>query len=77
MEFLKKELEGLPATVQETVLAALEQAVRELVGRMQLDTADLSRVCGKIYGIMVFVQRFRKVLDEQEGQATAGPTSER
>ena len=70
-DFLRDELEGLPDTIQDAALKQVESAVREIAGRFAIHDDTLTdvtiyRMCGKIYGVMDFLQKLKRELEDQK-----------
>ena len=68
--FLDKEFEGVPEEFRGIALAQLQEAIREINGRMSMGSSDaihdlaLHRMCGKIFGVLDFLRRFRRALQD-------------
>lgn len=78
MKFLERELSGLPPVIQQASLLQLECAIREIHGRLTIhdttiDDFTLHRLCGKIYGVVDFIQKFKRVLEEAETASDETP----
>jgi hypothetical protein len=71
VDFLSKEFDGVPEDLKAVSLKQLEQVVREISMRMNMSDNTihdftLHRLCGKIFGVVDFLQRFKKALQDEQ-----------
>jgi tRNA U34 2-thiouridine synthase MnmA/TrmU len=70
MDFLNKELEGLPSSVAATVLKQLERAIRAAAMSIHAEGPDTDanarRICARIAASIEFAQEFKKSLDTED-----------
>ena len=70
MEFLHKELDGVPADLRQVALRQLEEAIRAAcvithVHGMQGNVLPYMAICAKISNVVDFLQKFKRDLQDE------------
>ena len=70
MEFLKREFEGLPDAVVQSVLKQLERAIRAAAISIHDESphtdAQARRICARIAASIEFAQTFKSAIEPEE-----------
>lgn len=71
--FLEKEFENVPDEIRDISLQQIQQILREICVKIKLNNElaqnlHLIRDCAKIYAVLDFAQKFKRVLSDKQDQ---------